>query len=82
MPEAKNGNLFDYAEIRRLAKKHKPRLIWVGATAYPLKFDYKKFGATPPKLDGDGKELPGLLNELRQIRDEKSEEEAKKKVGN
>ena len=43
MTEAKDGNLFDYAEIRRLAKKHKPRLIWVGATAYPLKFNYKKF---------------------------------------
>lgn len=35
--------LFDYEEIRRLAQKHKPKLIWVGATAYPLKFEYKKF---------------------------------------
>lgn len=39
----KNEDLFDYAEIRRLAKEHKPKLIWVGATAYPLKFNYKKF---------------------------------------
>src|SRR3989339_945341 len=23
--------------------QHKPNLIWVGATAYPLKFNYKKF---------------------------------------
>lgn len=38
-----NEDLFDYAEIRRLAKKHRPKLIWVGATAYPLKFNYKKF---------------------------------------
>lgn len=39
----KNEDLFDYVEIRRLAKLHKPKLIWVGATAYPLKFNYKKF---------------------------------------
>src|SRR3989338_9654252 len=39
----KNEDLFDYVEIRRLAKKHKPKLIWVGATAYPLKFNYEKF---------------------------------------
>lgn len=39
----KNEDLFDYAEIRRLAKEYKPKLIWVGATAYPLKFNYKKF---------------------------------------
>jgi serine hydroxymethyltransferase (EC 2.1.2.1) len=36
-------DLFDYEEIRKLAKQHKPKLIWVGATAYPLKFNYEKF---------------------------------------
>ena len=36
-------DLFDYEEIRRLAKEHKPKLIWVGATAYPLQFHYEKF---------------------------------------
>ncbi|MGB9882997.1 MAG: serine hydroxymethyltransferase [Microgenomates group bacterium] len=35
--------LFDYREIRKLAKEHKPKLIWVGATAYPLKLNYKEF---------------------------------------
>ncbi len=39
----KEEDLFDYDEIRRLAKEHKPKLIWVGATAYPLKFHYDKF---------------------------------------
>lgn len=39
----KDGDLFDYAEIRKLALKHKPKLMWVGATAYPLKFNYEKF---------------------------------------
>lgn len=36
-------DLFDYDEIRRLVKEHKPKLIWVGATAYPLQFHYEKF---------------------------------------
>lgn len=36
-------DLFNYDEIRKLAHQHKPRLIWVGATAYPLKFNYAKF---------------------------------------
>ena len=35
--------LFDYKEIRNLVKKYKPKLMWVGATAYPLKFEYEKF---------------------------------------
>lgn len=39
----KDGGLFDFKEIRRLVKEHKPKLIWVGATAYPLEFNYKKF---------------------------------------
>lgn len=41
--EPKNGDLFDYDEIRKLAKEHKPQLIWVGASAYPLTFHYEKF---------------------------------------
>lgn len=38
-------DLFDYDEIRRLARENKPSLIWVGGTAHPLIFDYKKFAA-------------------------------------
>ncbi|MDO8609681.1 MAG: serine hydroxymethyltransferase [bacterium] len=37
-------DLFDYDEIRKLVKEHKPQLIWVGGTAHPLIFNYKKFG--------------------------------------
>ena len=33
----------DFDELEALAKKHKPKLIWVGTTAYPFKLDYKKF---------------------------------------
>ncbi len=37
------SDLFNYEEIAALAKKHKPKMIWVGATAHPLIFNYKKF---------------------------------------
>lgn len=33
----------DFDELEILAKKHKPKLIWAGTTAYPFKLDYKKF---------------------------------------
>jgi len=36
-------HLIDYDEVWRLAKEHRPRLIWAGATAYPRFFDYAKF---------------------------------------
>ena len=36
--------LIDYDEVGKLAKKEKPRLMIIGTTAYPLKFDWKKFG--------------------------------------
>ena len=32
----------DLEEIERLAKKHKPKLIWVGATAYVREFPFEK----------------------------------------
>lgn len=37
-----NGRI-DMAEVEKLAKEHKPKLIWVGATAYPFKFDFPVF---------------------------------------
>ncbi len=33
----------DFAEVEQLAKKHKPKLIWAGITAYPFILDFKKF---------------------------------------
>ena len=38
------NHLINYDEVEKLAKEHKPKLIWVGATAYPREFDFKKFG--------------------------------------
>jgi glycine hydroxymethyltransferase len=34
---------FDFAEIRRLAREHKPKLIISGASAYPRHIDFKIF---------------------------------------
>lgn len=33
----------DIDEVWRLAREHKPKLIWAGATAYVYKYDYEKF---------------------------------------
>ena len=40
----KKTNLLNYREIEKLVKKAKPKLIWVGATAYPRIFNWKKLG--------------------------------------
>ncbi len=36
-------NLLNYKEIENLAKKYKPKLMWVGATAYSRIFEWEKF---------------------------------------
>ncbi len=33
----------DFAEVRALAKEHKPKLLWCGTTAYPRQLDFAKF---------------------------------------
>lgn len=45
----KNG-LIDYEEIEKLARKHRPKIIVSGATAYPRKIDFKKFGQIAKKV--------------------------------
>lgn len=39
-----NGKI-DFAEVKDLAKKNKPKLIWVGATAYVYEFPFKELAA-------------------------------------
>jgi glycine hydroxymethyltransferase len=39
----KETERLNYDEIFELAKEHKPKLIFAGATAYPRKFDFEKF---------------------------------------
>ena len=36
----KDSEIFDYQKIRQIAKKHRPRLIIVGASAYPRSIDF------------------------------------------
>jgi glycine hydroxymethyltransferase len=39
-----NTGRFDYNQISELAKKHKPKIIISGATAYPREIDFEIFG--------------------------------------
>ncbi len=38
----KDGRV-DFDEVWKLAKEHKPKLIWTGATAYVFQYEFKKF---------------------------------------
>ncbi len=40
----KEDGYLDLEEIRRLALEHKPKLIWVGATAYVREFPFEELG--------------------------------------
>ncbi len=39
-----NGKI-NLEEVQSLAKKHRPKMIWVGTTAYPYVLDYKGFAS-------------------------------------
>ena len=39
----KDTQLIDFDEVASLARAHKPKLLWCGATAYPRLIDYAKF---------------------------------------
>lgn len=58
-------HLIKYGEAETLANKHRPKLIWVGATAYPRVFDWKKFGeiadSTGAYLAADISHIAGLV---------------------
>lgn len=45
----KNGYI-DYKEVEDLAKKHKPKLIWAGFSAYSRIIDWKKFREISDKI--------------------------------
>lgn len=40
----KKDETLDYEELERLAQEHKPKLIVVGASAYPRVIDFERFG--------------------------------------
>ena len=39
----KSDQRIDFDEVARLAREHKPKLLWCGATAYPRVIEYAKF---------------------------------------
>lgn len=41
-PDPQTG-LLDFHEIRRIAREQRPKMIWVGATAYPRTLHYDRF---------------------------------------
>lgn len=55
----------DYDDIFKLAKKHKPKIIVSGTTAYPRKLNFKKFGEIAKKIGAyhmsDISHLAGLV---------------------
>lgn len=55
----------DYEEIRRLALKHKPKIILAGFSAYPRELDYAKFaeigGEVGAMLMADMSHIAGLI---------------------
>jgi glycine hydroxymethyltransferase len=55
----------DFAEVRALAKEHKPKLLWCGTTAYPRQLDFAKFreiaDEVGAKLCADIAHISGLV---------------------
>jgi len=49
-PDPTTGR-FDMDKIRETALKERPKMIWVGATAYPYKIEYKDFRAIANEID-------------------------------
>jgi glycine hydroxymethyltransferase len=39
----RDDHLIDHDEVARLAREHRPKLIWCGATAYPRVIDFDRF---------------------------------------
>ncbi|MDX1960806.1 MAG: serine hydroxymethyltransferase [Leptospiraceae bacterium] len=58
-------SLIDYDEVERLAKENKPKLIVVGASAYPRTIDFARFGeiakSVGAKLLADVAHIAGLI---------------------
>ena len=49
-PDPETG-LLDYDQIRDIARRERPRMIWVGATAYPRVFNYECFAEIAHEIE-------------------------------
>lgn len=58
-------HLFNYDEFEKMANENHPKLIWVGGSAYPRTFDWKKLGevadAVGAYLAADIAHIAGLI---------------------
>jgi glycine hydroxymethyltransferase len=61
----KADGLIDLEEVRRLATEHKPKLIWIGASAYSREYPFEEFSeiaeATGALLVADVAHVSGLI---------------------
>ena len=46
-----NDHLMDFEQIERTMKEHKPKMMVIGATAYPREYDFKRAGELCQKHD-------------------------------
>ncbi len=62
---SKTDHRIDLAEVRALAKEHKPKIIWCGTTAYPRVLEFDKFreiaDEVGAKLCADIAHIAGLV---------------------
>ncbi|HEX4340082.1 MAG TPA: serine hydroxymethyltransferase [Polyangiaceae bacterium] len=61
----KEDHRIDFDEVARLAKEHKPKIIWAGTTAYPRTIDFPRFreiaDSVGAKLCADIAHIAGLV---------------------
>lgn len=61
----KDDHRIDFDEVARLAKEHRPKIIWAGTTAYPRQLDFPKFkeiaDSVGAKLCADIAHIAGLV---------------------
>ncbi len=61
----KTDHRIDFDEVRRLAREHKPKLLWCGTSAYPRVLDFAKFreiaDEVGAKLCADIAHIAGLV---------------------
>ncbi len=61
----KKDGMVDLEEVRKLAKDNKPKMIWVGYTAYPREFPFEEFSSiaedTGAYLVADISHIAGLV---------------------
>lgn len=62
---SRSDHRIDFAEVRALAREHKPKLIWCGTTAYPRVLEFEKFreiaDEVGAKLCADIAHIAGLV---------------------